>query len=483
MVPPKLPFSLKHCFPRSPPPPRTFSIIPLPPPTPPSLSLLADQCTTIHHLKQVHAQMILTGRIRQDPFAASRLLSSSALSPFADLTLASRIFSSLPYPPNTFMWNTLIRAHASSPNPHYSLCLYVSMRKLGAFPGKHTFPFLLKACSNIPSLPACTQVHTHVLKFGLCFDSHVANGLVRGYSVSGDFALARLMFDEMPDRSLTLWTTMVCGYAQNQCYDEALGLFHEMIGDGLEPNAATLASVLSACARAGYLELGQRIHEFMKLKGFEVKVILGTALVYMYAKNGEIVMARKLFDEMTERNVVTWNVMISGLATHGHVEDALGLFEKLKEEQAVVPNNVTFLGVLSACCHAGLVDVGREIFYSMKNVYGVDAKIEHYGCMVDLLGKEGKLIEAEELVKGMPWKPDIVILGALLAACKNNGNTKVAKRVVKEILALEPHNHGVHVAMSNIYAEAGQWNEVLRLRKVMKEERLKKTPGWSLVAT
>ncbi|XP_020967224.1 pentatricopeptide repeat-containing protein At5g06540 [Arachis ipaensis] len=333
------------------------------------------------------------------------------------------------------------------------------------------------------NLPACTQVHTHVLKFGLSFDSHAANGLVRGYSVSGDFARARLMFDEMPDRSLSLWTTMVCGYVQNQCYDEALGLFDEMIGDGLEPNAATLASVLSACARAGYLELGQRIHEFMKVKGFEVKVILGTALVYMYAKNGEIVMARKLFDEMTERNVVTWNVMISGLAAHGHVEDALGLFEKLKEEQAVVPNDVTFLGVLSACCHAGLVDVGREIFYSMKNVYGVDAKIEHYGCMVDLLGKEGKLIEAEELVKGMPWKPDIVILGALLAACKNNGNTKVAKRVVKEILALEPHNHGVHVAMSNIYAEAGQWNEVLRLRKVMKEERLKKTPGWSLVAT
>ncbi|XLR28137.1 hypothetical protein HN51_041461 [Arachis hypogaea] len=119
----------------------------------------------------------------------------------------------------------------------------------------------------------------------------------------------------------------------------------------------------------------------------------------------------------------------------------------------------------------------------MKNVYGVDPKIEHYGCMVDLLGKEGKLIEAEELVKGMPWKPDIVILGALLAACKNNGNTKVAKRVVEEILTLEPHNHGVHVAMSNIYAEAGQWIEVLRHRRVMKEKRLKKTPGWSLVST
>jgi pentatricopeptide repeat protein len=322
-----------------------------------------------------------------------------------------------------------------------------------------------------------------VVKFGLCFDCHVSNGLVRGYCVSGDLVDARYMFDEIPMKSLSLWTTMICGYAQNFCYNEALELFEGMIVEGFEPNGATLASVLSACARSGCLELGERIHEFMRVKGVEVGVILGTALVYMYAKNGVILTARKLFDEMPERNVVTWNAMICGLASHGHVEDALSLFESMQKEGIVVPNGVTFVGVLNACCHAGLIDVGREVFCSMKVVYGIEPKIEHYGCMVDLLGRGGKLLEAEEMIKRMPWKPDVVMLGSLLAASKNNGNTEVAERVVKEILNLEPHNHGVHVALSNMYAEAGQWQEVLRLRKMMKEEKLKKDPGWSLVAT
>ncbi|KAE9599553.1 putative tetratricopeptide-like helical domain-containing protein [Lupinus albus] len=447
-----------------------------------SLSSMADNCTTIHQLKQVHTQMIISSLIINDPFSASRLISSSALSTFADLNYASRIFSSI-HKPNTFMWNTLIRAHASGPNPRQSLLLYINMRRLGALPGKHTFPFLLKACSSSMMFSCCKQVHTHVLKFGLVLDLHVVNGLVRGYCVSGDLVDARFLFDGMSERNLSLWTTMICGYAQNFCANEALVLFDEMIVEGFEPNGATLASALSACARSGCLELGERIHELMKVKGFEVGIILGTALIYMYAKNGEIMMAQKLFDEMNEINIVTWNAMICGLASHGHVEDALALFEKLKKERVVVPNDVTFIGVLSACCHGGLLDVGRNIFYSMKTEYGIEPKIEHYGCLVDLLGRGGMLLEAEELIKGMPWKADEALLGALLAASKHNGNTEVAERVVNEILILDPRNHGVLVALSNMYAEAGQWQKVLTLRKVMKEERIKKSPGWSLVAT
>lgn len=323
------------------------------------------------------------------------------------------------------------------------------------------------------------------MKFGLASDLHVANALVRCYSVSGNWIDARFFFDEMTERSPSLWTTMICGYTQNFRSKEALQLFSEMVGAGFEPGGATLASVLSACARSGYLKFGERIHGFVKVKGFGLGegVILGTALVYMYAKNGEIAKARRLFDEMPERNVVTWNAMICGLGAHGYVEDALDLFEKMKREHVVCPNGVTFVGVLSACCHAGLIDVGREIFRSMKLVYGIEPKIEHYGCLVDLLGRGGRLLEAEELVNGMPWKADVVILGALLEASKSSGNIEVAVRMVKEILALEPQNHGVHVALSNMHAEAGQWQEVLRLRKTMKEEKLKKVPGWSLIAT
>ncbi|XP_059669972.1 pentatricopeptide repeat-containing protein At5g06540-like [Cornus florida] len=476
MLPPKTTFFAKRPLASLP----NYTCFPHPAPRskPPRLSLLADKCTSMHQLKQIQAQMIISGRIH-DNFAASRLLSFAALSDSGDLDYALKLFSNT-QEPNSFMWNTLIRAQASTPNPTESVHLYIKMRRLGVIPGKHTFPFLLKACSNLRSLECCKQVHTHVLKFCLELDLHVVNGLIRGYSSTDNLNDARQLFEEVSDRNLSIWTTMVCGYAQNYCSNEALLLFDRMILDGFEPNGPILASVLSACARSGCLDLGRRIHVFMDENGIEVGVILGTALVNMYLKNGAILMAQKCFDSMPERNIATWNAMICGLAVHGHAEGALNLFRKLESEQ-VVPNDITFVGVLSACCHAGLLDFGDKIFHSMRRVYGIEPKIEHYGCMVDLFGRGGRLLEAEELIKGMAWKTDVVIWGALLGACRNQGNIEIAERAVKEILVLEPHNHGVYVVLSNMYAEAGQWENVSRMRKMMKEGNLKKTPGWSFV--
>ncbi|KAL5860690.1 hypothetical protein ACOSQ3_002006 [Xanthoceras sorbifolium] len=447
-------------------------------PPPPPLSLLADRCKSMHQLKQIHAQMILSSRIH-DHFAASRLLSFSALSSSGDLPYAAKLFNSIQNP-NHFMWNTLIRAEASNQNPEKAIFLYIQMRQTGFAPNEHTFPFVLKACSCIRSLTCCKQVHTHVLKNGLDLDLHVVNGLVRAYSVSNVLNDAHKVFDQLADKNLNLWTTMITGYAQNLCANEALMLFDQMVLEGFEPNSVTLASVLSACAQSGGLELGERLHIFIEKRRLGIGVILGTAMVHMYAKNGAILRAKNLFDSMPERNIATWNAMICGSASHGHAEEAVNLFRKLEKEH-MVPNDITFVGVLSACCHAGLIDVGREIFGSMKPVYGVEPKIEHYGCMVDLLGRGGKIEEAEGLIKGMVWKADVVMLGALLAACKNHGNIEVAERLVKQMIVLEPNNHGVYVVLSNLYAEAGRWEDVMRLRKVMKVGNLKKTPGWSLV--
>lgn len=444
----------------------------------PPLSLLADKCKSMHQLKQIHAQMIISSRI-QDHFAASRLLAFCALSSSGDLSYATRLFNSI-QSPNHFIWNTLIRAQASSLNPDKAIFLYMNMRRTGFAPNQHTFTFVLKACSNVRSLNCCKQIHTHVSKSGLDLDLHVVNCLVRSYSVYSDLNNARQVFDEIRNRTLNVWTTMISGYAQSFRANEALMLFDQMLIEGFEPNSVTLASVLSACAQSGCLELGEKVHVFVKMRGFEMGAILGTALVHMYTKNGALAKAKALFDSMPERNIATWNAMISGLASHGHAEEALDLFRKLEKEQ-IVPNDITFVGVLSACCHAGFIDVGRQIFGSMKRVYGIEPKIEHYGCMVDLLGRGGKVLEAEELIKRMVWKPDVVMWGALLAACKNHGNIEVAERVVKEIIALEPNNHGVYVVLSNMYAEAERWEDVTRLRSVMKQGKLKKTPGWSLV--
>ncbi|XP_068666030.1 pentatricopeptide repeat-containing protein At5g06540-like [Aristolochia californica] len=443
-----------------------------------SLSFLADHCNSLKQLQQIHAQMLVSARIL-DNYAASRLIAFAALSPSGDLTYALKLFHHI-QEPNSFMWNTIIRGLASGPSPSCAFFLYIKMRKLDVLPGKHTFPFVLKGCTNNESLSSGKQIHTHVVKFGLDLDLYVANGLIRCYGCCGNISDARQLFDEMSEKNLVVWTTMVSGYAKNSCSSEALLLFNQMIGEGIEPNSATLASVLSACAKVGGLDIGESVYEFIKQKGIQVGVILGTALVDMYAKNGVIWKAEKLFDEMPEKNTATWNAMLYGLATHGHAEGALRLFREM-EKRKLVPNDITFVGVLTACCHAGLLEVGKRVFSSMKKGYGMEPKLEHYGCMVDLLGRNGQLEEAEELIQGMKWKADVVVLGALLTACKSFRNIDIAERMVTEILKVDPHNHGVYVVLSNMYADVGRWGDVVRLRKEMRDGHLKKIPGWSFV--
>ncbi|PWA70986.1 tetratricopeptide-like helical domain-containing protein [Artemisia annua] len=446
--------------------------------TQPHLSLLADKCTSMHQLKQIHAQMI-TSSTFHDNFAASRLLAFSALSPNGDINYAKKLFKST-LKPNMFMWNTLIRGLTISNVPYEAILVYVEMCAEGVRPGKHTFAFLIKACASLRLRKMCEAVHGCVVKYGLEHDLHVVNNLIRGYSVCGAVELARQVFDGFGGRNVNVWTTMICGYAQNDFAKEAVDLFGEMVEQGFEPSGPSLSSVLSACAQSGCLDMGEKIHRYMEGRGFETGVILGTALVNMYAKNGELVMARSCFDKMESKNIVTWNAMISGLAVHGHAKEAVEFFRELKNHQ-VVPNDSTFVGVLSACCHGGMLDYGRDIFNSMKSIYGVEPKIQHYGCMVDLLGRSGEVVEAEELIKSMPMKADLKILGALLSACANYGNIEVAERVVKEMLVLDPDNHGVYVVLSNMYADAGRWEDVSRLRVIMKDGSLKKTPGSSLV--
>ncbi|CAI9111579.1 OLC1v1011836C1 [Oldenlandia corymbosa var. corymbosa] len=231
----------------------------------PSYSFLADQCKSMRQLMQIHAQMIISGRI-QDNFAASRLLAFCSLSDSGDLNYASRLFSHLQQEPNLFMWNTLIRAHAGGggpiSNPQKSLDLYIDMRRFCITPGKHTFPFVLKACSSLKSL-------------GTYLDLHVVNGLVRAYSVSAGLRDARKVFDESPHKNLSIWTTMISGYAQGDSGALAIELFHRMISQGFEPNAVTLSSVLSACAQSGGLSVGKQIHSYIKENNLELGALLG----------------------------------------------------------------------------------------------------------------------------------------------------------------------------------------------------------------
>ncbi|KAB2602075.1 pentatricopeptide repeat-containing protein [Pyrus ussuriensis x Pyrus communis] len=273
---------------------------------------------------------------------------------------------------------------------------------------------------------------------------------------------------------------MISGYAQHGLFKEAVEMFRDMQIGNVRPNYVTLVSVLPAISRLGALELGKWIHLYAGKNGIGIDDVLSSALVDMYGKCGSIEDALRVFKQLSKRNVITWNVIISGLAMHSRVDDALDYFSKM-ERAGVVPSDVTYIGILSACSHAGLVEKGRAFFIHMINVIGLEPRVEHYGCMVDLLGRAGLLEEAEELILNMPIQPDDVTWKALLGACKMQGNIEMGKRVAEILMDLAPHDSGSYIALSNMYASLGNWEVVANVRLRMKDMDIRKDPGGSSI--
>jgi pentatricopeptide repeat protein len=273
---------------------------------------------------------------------------------------------------------------------------------------------------------------------------------------------------------------MIAAYAQNGQGEEALQLFRQMQLAGVKPNLKTFTSVLPACANLAALEQGKEIHKEIIRNRFKSDVFVGSALVDMYAKCGSLEHAQDEFYKICHPNVVSWNAMIAGYAMHGHGKEALQLFEQM-QYSGTNPDSVTFISVLSACCHAGLVKEGCHYFDSMNQYYHITPTREHYGCMIDLLGRAGRLYEAQDLISKMPIKPDASMWGCLLAACRTHNNIKLGKYVAGCILELDPENTTPYVLLSNMYAEAGRWDGIEEVRKMMKDRGLKKKRGCSWI--
>lgn len=250
---------------------------------------------------------------------------------------------------------------------------------------------------------------------------------------------------------------------------------------GPEPNEITLIAVLSACASIGALDLGKWIDDYAYRRGLEHNIYVATALVDMYSKCGNLGYASRVFENMPQKNEVSWNAMISAHAFHGRAEDALVLFQHMLEEKACHPDDVTFVGVLSACVHAGLVDEGHRLFNLMSSSFGLTPKVEHYSCMVDLLARAGRVYEAWDFIQKMPQKPDEILLGALLGACQKQKNVDIGERALQLLLEMEPSNSGNYVISSKIYADMRRWDDCARMRALMKKKGITKTPGCSWV--
>ncbi|KAH6791582.1 Pentatricopeptide repeat superfamily protein [Perilla frutescens var. hirtella] len=429
-----------------------------------------------------------------------------------NINYAHKVFDSIPNP-NLSLYNKLIQAHSS--NGHYSQCfsLYSQLLHRCMLPSPHSFTLLFVACSKLSSCSHGQMVHAHFLKFGLDHDVYALTALVDMYSKMGLLRLARKVFDEMggkdvptwnslisgyarsgdlvealrcfmdmPSRNVISWTALISGYSQNGRYREALEMYLDMEREGkVRPNHVTIASVLPACANLGALEVGERIEAYARANGYFRNAYVCNSALEMYSRCGVVEKAMQLFDEIGgDRNLCSWNTMIMGLAVHGRCHGALELFNQMLRK-GIAPDDVTFVGVILACTHGGMVEKGRELFNSMEQRFSIVPKLEHYGCIVDLLGRAGLVQEAYELIMAMPMKPDSVVWGALLGACSFHGNVEFAERAAEALFKLEPWNPGNYVILSNIYAKANKWGEVAKLRKFMKGSNTIKAAGHSFI--
>ncbi|CAN1280622.1 Pentatricopeptide repeat-containing protein At5g19020, mitochondrial [Linum perenne] len=273
---------------------------------------------------------------------------------------------------------------------------------------------------------------------------------------------------------------MISGYTQREQPSMALELFHQMVAIGIRPNEVTMVSVFSAIASLGTLQDGIKAHQFVLDSCIPLNDNLCAAIIDMYAKCGSISNALEMFHQIRDKatTVSPWNAIICALAMHGHANISLEVYADL-QTRGLKLNAITFIGVLSACCHAGMVDLGKRYFESMKSEHKVNPDIKHYGCMVDLLGRSGQLEEAEKLIKSMPMEADVVIWGTLLSACRTHENVDVGKRAAENLARLEPSHGASRVLLSNLYADAGKWEDAFSVRKTMHSNRIQRLPGYS----
>ena len=375
-------------------------------------------------------------------------------------------------------WNVMIGAYAGSGPGVEAYDLYLKMKE-GFQPDAVTYVSLLNDCASTGALEWVKNVHRHILEGGYESDVRVGSALIHMYAKFGSIEDAAVVFDRMKERNIITWTVMIGAYAGRGRGVEAYDLYLKMKEEGFQPDAVTYMSLLNDCGSAGALEWVKDVHRHILDEGHESDVRVGSALVHMYAKSGSIEDAQLVFDRMGDCDVMTWNIMIGGLGQHGRGGDALELFRKMKAD-GLVPDAYSFVALLSACSHAGLVDEGRQIFCAMKD-YGVEPTVVHYTCMVDLLGRAGLLEETKRFISSMPVEADAGTWGALLGACRTYGNVELGELAAKEFIKLDPADASPYVLLSNIYAAAGQWDQVSFIRHMMQERGIRKEPGVSWI--
>ncbi|PNX83716.1 pentatricopeptide repeat-containing protein [Trifolium pratense] len=460
--------------------------------------------------KQIHAHTITNGLTRFS-YISSRILAFFALSPQGDFRYAETLFTHMPNP-NLFDYNSIITSYTTNSQFHKSLSIFTKMLNTNIRPNSNTFTALVKACDSLSSLE---QVFTQSMKLGNSSDVYFVSSVINAFSKHGAIHFARNVFDESSNRNVVCWTSlvsgycscglvnearelfdempqrndasysaMVSGYVKNGFYDEGIQLFCELKMNmgcaGVKPSGSLLVSVLNACTTVGAFEEGKWIHSYIEENGLEYELELGTALIDFYAKCGLVKDAKQVFDKMFVKDVATWSAMILGLAINGNNLMALQLFEKM-EKVGPKPNEVTFIGVLTACNHKNLLDEALRLFGIMTEKYGITPSVEHYGCVVDVLARSGQVEKALTFINSMPMEPDGAIWGSLLNGCLMHGYFELGQKVGKFLIEFEPQHSGRYILLANMYANMCKWEGVSEVRKLMKDRRVLFVSAWSFV--
>ncbi|PKI64231.1 pentatricopeptide repeat-containing protein At2g29760, chloroplastic-like [Punica granatum] len=527
-------------------------------------------CAASPDPKQLHALSLKTATFAL-PSTSSKLISLYADPKTSNLDYALSVFDRAPKP-TLLSWNVIIKCHVENHRSHDAISLFCEL--LHEFtPDSFTLPCVIKGCSRLGVVEEGKQLHGLAMKIGLGTDKFVQSSLVSMYAKCHDIGSARNVFDEMPEKDLVSWNSLIDGYARcgevdlalevfnempekdcfswtalvdgfskcgkvdtareifdsmpnrnlvswnamingymksgdsvnaaclfsqmdmrdlitwnsmiagydlNGKFKDAVDVFSEMLWDGFSPNRATLVSALSAVSGLATLSKGRWIHSYMVKNAFELDDVLGTSLIDMYSKCGSIESALAVFQSIQSKKLGHWTAIIVGLGMHGMAGEALHLFSKMRRA-GLKPNGITFIGVLNACNHAGLVDHGRCYFEMMRREYGIEPTIEHFGCLVDLLCRAGRIKEAKNVIDGMPMKPNKIIWMSLLSGSRIQGNISIGEYAAHKLIEIAPETISCYILLSNMYAAAGHWEKVSQVREMMKSKGISKDPGCSSI--
>lgn len=442
---------------------------------------LLKKCTSVEELKQVHAQILKLGLFCKS-FCASNLVTTCALSEWGSMDYACSIFKHID-DPDSFDFNTMIRGHIKHMNLEQALFTYLEMLDSGIEPDNFTYPAVLKACARLSAVEQGMQIHGQIFKLGFVDDVFVQNSLINMYGKCGEIKHSCIVFEQMEDSRKTIasWSAVIAAYANIGMWSDCLRIFGEMNQIGLRAEESILVNILCACTHLGALDLAMCTHGYLLRNLTGLNVIVGTSLIDLYMKCGFVDKGLFLFEKMSESNQMSYSVVISGLAIHGRAQEALKIFEQMID-QGIKPDDVIYVGVLSACNHAGLVEEGFKYFDKLRFEHEIQPTIRHYGCMIDLMGRAGMINEAIELIKSMPMEPNDVLWRSLLSACKIHQNVELGEFAAKNLFQLNHHNATDYILISNMYAKAQRWHDVSMTRTEMANRGLiNQVPGYSLV--